>query len=97
MGVVGVARVLTACAHILETADENGSPWILDVDHVKAAAAGFAALTRPHCVGEAGLLVDYDVVGTRDPAVVSVLLEGHGVPCDLPQLGEVEDLHAVGT
>ena len=94
LGVVAIARPPTACAHILETAGKERSPWILNVDHVEAPAAGFTSLTRPHCVGEPGLLVDHDVVGAGDAVVVGSLLEGDRLR-DVSELGQVEHLHTV--
>ena len=68
---------------------------ILYVDHVQPATARFTTCAAPDRVRKSGGLVDDDVVGTVDLAVMRRFLEGHGRIADVTQLSEIEDLHAV--
>ena len=58
-------------------------------------AAGLAAHAAPDRVRRPRLLVDDDVVGAVDAVVAGGLGEGHRRARGVPELGEVEDLHAV--
>ena len=74
---------------------KTGSAGGAHVDHVEAPPAGLAAHAAPDRVRRPGLLVDDDVVGAVDAVVAGGLGEGHRRARGVPQLGEVEDLHAV--
>jgi hypothetical protein len=64
---------------------------------VESAGAAVEVLAGADDVGVAGVLVDPDVVGASEPAVVSRLgqLDRCLASLDRAELGEVEDLHAV--
>ncbi len=62
-----------------------------------AASAGLAAAARRHDVGEAGVLVDDDVVGAVDRFVERRFFEGLRRVGDGAQLRQIEHLHAVLT
>ena len=62
---------------------------------METTTAGIPAATRTDRVGEAGFLVDHDVVHAADLVVERVMGQGERLPVVLPQSRQIEDLHAV--
>ena len=93
--VVRVARLLDAGGGIGEAPCEGGARGRAHVDHVKTAAARLAAAVRAHHVGEAGGLVDRDVVRARDAVVQRRFAKGGGRIVHVAQLSQIQDLHPV--
>ena len=78
-----------------EAAGERRSQRILHVDHVQACSTGLAALARAHGIGEAGILVDHDVVRAAKISVPGILGEGDRRRGHVAQTVQVEHLQAV--
>src|SRR5690606_26268716 len=95
LGVVGVAVAGAAGACDVVAADEGRCFRLADVDHVQPASAAVGAAATSDGVGEAGLLIDDDVVGATDAVVRRARRKRGGRTRDAAELGEVEDLNAV--
>ena len=84
LGVVGITV-------LGEAADQGGVQGVVEVEDVEAARKGVG----PDDITPSGGRVDGDVVGAAEAAEVGVRIKRGRRVGDVPELGQVKDLHAV--
>ena len=95
--VVSVPGTAPAGYAVGKTSGKSGCTWLAKIDHMEPASTGLTASARADDVGEAGLLVDNDIVSAGHVVVVECFSKRHRLRSDVSELSEVENLHAVIT